>query len=490
MGAVTDWDAKIQRFLRGSRDERASAEGEILAALRGANADGVRGELTALIRRQRLADQYEIEELIERGAAASAPPAAAPAEPGVLPPALVFERDVHHRLFKDLSVLREELEARVAADAEDRDARLGLAMTLRRQAPDRARELLDALCEDGTDPRPWRELGWLDMGDPPRASEHVDRALAIHPSYPAGVALRGYLKFRAGDVDDATADLDRALSLDAEDRHIRFLRALTRTLQGDLQGAISEYDRLCEVDPEGADWWAERADLHARLGNLGEAKMGFNQAIRYEKTAKTLNRRAVVCLELGDQLAAESDLDEALELDEEYAAAWANRGSLRFEQRRDAEAAEALERAHALQPDDFTMCVSLAAAYTALDRAADALGVLEPVKDQVSDSADGLARLADALMRLGRHEEAVSALRHAISVDPENHLWGVALAGIGLVTADRPLAIEGVEHALAVIPPSGQKQRGVLEQTLGELSKGVLPPRRFDISRRRLARHR
>jgi len=174
------------------------------------------------------------------------------------------------------------------SDPEFIEAGVGLAATLRRaKLLDQARERLEVLVEAHPDDAgARRELAetWWDLGDAPRAVEHLREAAALAPWQATLLTKSGDVLASAGAMDEAV-DCFRA-ALGVNPRCVNALHGLASTLRGRLPGGDLRLMRELLEDEslgEGA-----QAALHNGLAHVCDAREEWAEAAAHARRGAEL----------------------------------------------------------------------------------------------------------------------------------------------------------------------------------------------------------
>ncbi|MFO7856052.1 MAG: tetratricopeptide repeat protein [Paracoccaceae bacterium] len=166
----------------------------------------------------------------------------------------------------------------------------------------------------------------------------LDKAVAADPGYQPGWAMRAISRARRGLTEGALSDWEEALRRAPRDWRTRLARAAFLLREGRADDALADLDRAAAMEPRAPDVHFNRGLALAELGRTEAAREAFGHAIRLDPgDAEAHLRRALTWAE-DDPAAALSDLDAAVRLAPDWAAAWATRGRLQ-ERLGDADAA-------------------------------------------------------------------------------------------------------------------------------------------------------
>lgn len=220
---------------------------------------------------------------------------------------------------------------------------------------------------------------------------------------------------------------------------------------------------------------------------------GCITALTHGRTAPALVATASTCMEANDLDAAGRDLDEALELAPEWAAAhfergklwlrlddmeraairfrdaaerlpsfgsaWANLGATLGELDRPEEALAAFGHALSVDPESHQALNNIGVVSRELGHLAESEAAFRRVIGLVPDLAFGHYNLGHTLFLQGRYHAALSAYAEGQRRDPErNAVQASRLAMCRLATGDADGAVRELERATATVPPAFRQQ--------------------------------
>lgn len=114
--------------------------------------------------------------------------------------------------------------------------------------------------------------------DYPRAFEHLEKAVSIDPSLAMAWHLRGLLKARAGDYDDAIGSLQNSIRLKPEQPEVLLALADCYRKKGDFESALDIAFRAMTKDPESSVWAGTAAEIYLFREGPGEARPWYERA--------------------------------------------------------------------------------------------------------------------------------------------------------------------------------------------------------------------
>ncbi|SFG18702.1 Predicted methyltransferase, contains TPR repeat [Duganella sp. CF458] len=236
------------------------------------------------------------------------------------------------------------------------------------------------------------------QGEPQRALDLIDGALAIDSRRAIAHCNRGVALQDLARYDEALASFERALALQPGYAIALSNRGNALRHLGHLERALESFDAALRLSPKYADALCNRALTLQSLARHEAALDTFGAALQARpEYPEALHGAAISLLALGQPADALEGFERALHIQPEYAEAWCSRGAL-------------LLRAQ----DHEEALSSFQDALTARPRYARAqLG------------------LANTLRAMGRREEAVAAYQAALAFGAEADTVGYMLAIMG-----------------------------------------------------------
>ncbi|WP_169973805.1 tetratricopeptide repeat protein [Tautonia rosea] len=269
---------------------------------------------------------------------------------------------------------------------------------------------------------------------------------------PARHLDRAERALEAGDPIQAWRWLDVPVEVPETRDRALLLRARAAVERGRPSEAVEPLDQL---DPEGplaaeVAFWKGRTLMAA--GQTLRAAVWFQDALRRRPDQiETLRWLAAASYELGDISTALESLNTLTQLQPNDAPGWRTIGLIQkehaeFEAARDAY--RAALQANADQPD---VRMELAEVLMELSRHEEAIGLLEVCRGRVSEP-DRLVLLARSLYEVGDRATARQHLEQGLKEAPGNAAMLAERARIDLAEADLAAAVEALDQALAAEP--------------------------------------
>lgn len=468
------------------------------------------------------------------GQAGAAPPAQGrPAQPQ----AAATRARTHVERFSSPEVLAGRAEAEATAklaanpsDAEALDARALARMRLGRYA-DAYEDLRRAVALKPENAGYRASLGYV-LWKLGRAAEAVaaerEAVRLDDKNYTAHYQLGRFL-VRAGDpklLPEAIGHLRRALEIDPRQYEVRFELIAAYRLQGDTAPALAQLDLLQDARPSDARVTYVAALLAADRNDMDAAVRGFNEALRQDATlyavyqdlglayvkqgrwpeaVKTFGEwarrqtdsveaayfHALALFNSGRGAEAEREARRALSVNANAVEArtllgivLASRGGA------DAEAADALAQAVALDPANFDANFYLGRvqyAQKSFEAAAVSLRRAAALKPRHAESR---FFLGTALEAAGRPDEALAEYEELAKLDPQSAMGQVGLGAVLVKRGKLEEAVAALRRAAALDPKGFEAHlslgralalAGSFEEAAAALSKAVrLAPERSD----------
>jgi predicted TPR repeat methyltransferase len=173
-----------------------------------------------------------------------------------------------------------------------------------------------------------------------------------------------------------------------------------------------------------------------RAGKLDEARSLYEQVLTQDPDLPDgWHFLGLLAFQSGNREGGITALRRTLELSPDYADAHANLANMLLAKEQIAEAATHLDRAIALAPDSLPPRIALAMIRRHSGQAAEAEALLRPALVQHPDNVAVLYGIANALMELGRPNEALDHIVHLVSLKQDvldlGRLMGYALGKLG-----------------------------------------------------------
>ncbi|MBC7906017.1 MAG: tetratricopeptide repeat protein [Rhodospirillaceae bacterium] len=216
--------------------------------------------------------------------------------------------------------------------------------------------------------------------------------------------------------------------------------------EGNLDGALNAYDTVLSIHPNRADALAGRGAVLRAMGRPHEALIALLEALNYAP------HHGATQLELALALRDAGRGDEARTLyglllrdPKAPAGAWLGLARVLLSEGHEQAAEPCLRRAMALAPDNIEARQDLADLLARRDDLAGAVDLYQDILAMAPAYAAAHSGLGQALIGLGRLDEAEDQLERALVMDSENPLAHMGRARLHLLEGNFPAAWEDLE---------------------------------------------
>lgn len=299
-----------------------------------------------------------------------------------------------------------------------------------------------------------------------RAIDDLSAAIAADGDYALAHAALGEAYWRkydltkdAGWVSQATAACGRALDLSPELAAVHLTLGVIRAGTGHPEQAVVDLQRALEVEPLNGDALRELAGAYEMQGHLAQAEETYRRALTLRPDCWSVyNNLGRFYFRQGRYADAEAQFTQVLALTPDNAQGYSSLGGVYVLQGRWRQAHEMFARSLEIKPTYFAYA-NLGTLYFQEERFLDAARMFERAvafEDQADHRTWG--NLGGSYYRLGEHEKSQASYRRAAEiaegqhgVNPRNAELLCLLAGYYEMLADtlraRPLLEEAVRLA-------------------------------------------
>lgn len=162
-----------------------------------------------------------------------------------------------------------------------------------------------------------------------QAVEIYSQVINVAPNFAPGYVERGLLVHEMGNPEKAFLDFEKAINIDPQFGPAYYGRGWVKHTRGDFNGELQDAKRGLLLDKENAGMYYRRiGSAHQGLKQYKEAIEFFNDAINFYSgnDEGTIYNRGMCYLELKEYTLALSDFNRSLEMDPDWAWAFASRG--------------------------------------------------------------------------------------------------------------------------------------------------------------------
>jgi tetratricopeptide (TPR) repeat protein len=178
----------------------------------------------------------------------------------------------------------------------------------------------------------YRGLAFENTGQPDRAIEDYNAAIALDSNFRDAFVNRGTALEKMGRFDSALENLNRAITLGPTYEGY-FNRGIILEKMGQIDGAIADYLSAISLNPSRYDAHLAAARSYGKAGSFDNAIEYFTKCIVMNPNhADLYNNRGLSFLFIGQDNRALEDFNRAITLDHTLAIAYRNRGTLYLRQ--------------------------------------------------------------------------------------------------------------------------------------------------------------
>jgi Flp pilus assembly protein TadD len=252
---------------------------------------------------------------------------------------------------------------------------------------------------------------------------------------------------------------------------VQKLLALTTSLVGALDDALAAWDAYLKLVPDDDFARRDRAYTAVRMGQLEKGSAELERFLARHPNDAVGHYQMGVAQGQNDPEKGLAQLDRAVELKLDFAAAISARGALNYQLGKPETALPDLVNASKLRPGDATNLDRLGQTFLALDRASDAVGVLRRAVELAPADSRIQLHYARALADAGHPDESKVVMERfrALGPAPKNGVPAGLVEFLGLSPAQRRADYRGrVEKSVGEHPDDAAAQLAWLKLLLEE----------------------
>jgi tetratricopeptide (TPR) repeat protein len=260
-----------------------------------------------------------------------------------------------------------------------------------------------------------------------KALAAAQQALQLNDKLPEVHSMLGSVYRATGKYSEAIAELNRAQALAPNSDEVYWRLGNVYLSQGDMPHAIGAFQKAVELNPY---YWINEnslGDAYFQTGEYDKALQAFKQVSTLEPDVNAgYENSGSVLVQQGKYAEAVPYLQKALQIEPD-STAYTNIGTAYFFLKQFAEAAQAFEKAVALNPNDTQLIVNLGDAYHALGQAEKALATYQQAisvgfKELQTNPQDApvLAEIALSYAKVGNLQESENFIRRARAQDQKD----------------------------------------------------------------------
>ena len=279
-----------------------------------------------------------------------------------------------------------------------------------------AREILEAMlasADEAPPPETYYELAvcYLKQTRWKQAEDTLEIFLRLSPQNPSALYLKGYLLFRTERYEESLRVMELLIKRQPANGASQKVIGLDHFMLGKIERAEEELKRATELAPQDAEAYYYLGRIYFTRNNLPAALATFQRAADLDPSSvKTFNHLGQTYEALVQYAEAGAAYLRAIELEKHQPtkSEWPyfNLGSLYLKQGRAAEAVDYLRQALTYNPAWSEGKARLAMALISLGKLPEALSLLEAAVQLDRSNADARYQYARLLARMGKQDEA------------------------------------------------------------------------------------
>ncbi len=302
--------------------------------------------------------------------------------------------------------------------------------------------------------------------------------------------LRSIAKYYLDDWHGAYADASKAIELNPYVTELYDLRGITAIKQNLYDQAIKDYSKAIQQQPTNWNYWYNRAVCYLEKASYDTASVQLDTIMaKWPKKAEPLLMKAEICLHQKDTTAAETWVNNSIQLDKYNMQAWRMSGMLAL-RRSDWQAADsALSKALHLHPKETGCYINRALARLKLN---NLRGAMDDYNSALEfDPNNFLAHYNRGLLRqnLGDDNRAIEDFNFVLRLEPSNVMALFNRATLLDRTGDLRGAIRDYTKVINIFPNfwTGLQFRAACYRKLGMTAKAEMDE--FRIMKAQMDKH-
>jgi tetratricopeptide (TPR) repeat protein len=249
------------------------------------------------------------------------------------------------------------------------------------------------------------------------AEQLIDSAIALNPTEPKLLNIKGEIRFEYGDYAGALENYERAAAAKSKDPDALYGAGMSALMAGEYQKALGYFERGVETKKRKGDFLYGKAFAQMKLGLLAEADATARKAINQEKKNPDFHKL------LGDinyekqvWSIAMSEYRQTLELDSTYTDLYYKLARANFYSRNVNEAVKYYRDYLKANQNDTTAWAELALIYEKSNNPSEAIFCYAKLNELNPENGDYWFAKGDLLFNIRNYEEAAVALEKAVSL--------------------------------------------------------------------------
>jgi len=250
----------------------------------------------------------------------------------------------------------------------------------------------------------WHYKGWVleKLGRDTESLICFDEALALDPNYRQAIFMKGFVLLKLTRNDEAIEYFDKAISLDINNEDAWYEKGFSLYGMGSYEEAIHCYDEAIKINPNNTDFWLYKG-------------LSLYALEYYDKAIECVDK--VIELTSASQPASVSDNGIPSEKNENrffvYNGVYLLKGRILFEQNKDEEALEILDKLKLNNEYAMGLCGSILYKMKKFEEAIECFKKSEEMNDNYPEFPEACIFIGNALLKLGKTQEAVNYINQS-----------------------------------------------------------------------------
>ncbi|MCF8229155.1 MAG: tetratricopeptide repeat protein [Bacteroidales bacterium] len=178
-------------------------------------------------------------------------------------------------------------------------------------------------------------IALLEKGDYKKARIQFNKVIEIDPEHVDAHFNRGNVRYKLGDYAGAVSDLEFVLQSHPKTPEAYDIIGKSKAKMKDFEGAVTAYDALIQSNPDYQIAYFNRGKVNAVMQNFRDALEDFKTYLDFNAAnAEVMNLVGQTYLEIKDKDSALLYFDKAIDINNNFAMAYYNRGYLQASRRR------------------------------------------------------------------------------------------------------------------------------------------------------------
>ncbi len=248
---------------------------------------------------------------------------------------------------------------------------------------------------------------YLDLKEPDKALEFIDKELVWHPDSDLAHLFMGRYFSMRGDLEKAEIYYGKALELTEGNALVLQKAGSFFAEYGKPENAVIAYRRLTECYPDNVSGWKLLAKISYEMAQYVECKKSLQVYLKFKPNDPEIFNNLGNCLfnleEFGE---AERYFEKAMEIDDGQPSVYRGLGLTRYRLGKSKEALALLEKYRSFTPDDVNIELTIGSIYGQIGEYSSAIQHFERLLMANPGHIEGLYHLSECYRLMGHIDSA------------------------------------------------------------------------------------